>query len=52
MRNIESPELLQKQAETVVRGELQAKYDAIMKDHSQLTPEAQQAMDVWRESME
>lgn len=52
MKNIESPELLQKQAETVIQGELQAKYDAMMKDYDKFTPEAQQAMDTWRESME
>lgn len=52
MENIESPELLQVQAETVIRGELQTKYDAMMKDYKELSPEAQQAMDTWKESME
>lgn len=52
MKNVESPELLQKQAETVIAQELQAKYDSMMKDYKELTPEGKQAMDEWRESME
>lgn len=52
MKNIESPELLQAQAETVIRQELKTKYDEVMKDYDSLTPEAQQSMDTWREQME
>lgn len=52
MKNVESPELLQKQAETVIRQELQAKYDAMMKDYADLTPEAKREMDEWRDTME
>ncbi len=52
MGNVESPELLRKQAETAIRQELQTKYDAMMKEYDKLTPEAQRAMEAWRESME
>lgn len=52
MKKIESPELLQMQAESVIRGELQTKYDTMMKDYKELSPEAQQAMNTWKESID
>lgn len=52
MPNVESPELLRKQAETALGAELRAKYGEMMKDYQQLTPDAQRAMDEWRDSME
>lgn len=52
MKEIESPENLQMQAEMAIQVELQTKYNAMMKEYNSLTPEAQRTMDVWRESME